>query len=113
MWDDDNNEDDGNVDNNNDEDDDDNNDDDGKGVVVLSFEDGGEIISDFNCLSVNRSGEISVGLMITNFERNDADDDDVDDNDIIDEGIWKGEVDPNLSLDSTDALSSSASIWFW
>ena len=95
MWEDDNDEDDGNVDDNNDEDDDNNDDDDGnvddnndgKGVVVLSLEDGGEIISDFNCLSVNRSGEISVGLMITNFERNDADDDDVDDNDIIDEGI--------------------------
>ena len=93
MWEDDNDEDDGNVDNNNDEDDDNDDDgnvddnNDGKGVVVLSLEDGGEIISDFNCLSVNRSGEISVGLMITNFERNDADDDDVDDNDIIDEGI--------------------------
>ena len=93
MWEDGNDEDDGNVDDNNDEDDDnnddddgnvdDNDDDDGKGVIVLSL----EIISDFNCLSVNRSGEISVGLMITNFERNDADDDDVDDNDIIDEGI--------------------------
>jgi hypothetical protein len=85
MWEDDNDEDDGNVDDNNDEDDDNN---DGKGAVVLSFEDGGEIISAFNCLSVNRSGEISVGLMITNLERNDAaDDDDVDDNDLIDERI--------------------------